>query len=224
MANSAYFPPTVTITEGRHTGEYIKSEAEWMRSRDNVVMAGGSGVVIPGQVLGYILLGTPAVAAVPGNAGNGVVSAAALGPNAKPGAYTIEFTGATTFEVVDPAGKQLGDGLKAGPYTSPEVNFTFTAGSTAMGAGDSFAVTVPDVSAAGRVAPCVAGAVDGSQVAAAISYNYVDATFGDIAAAVSARDCEVYGQRLTFDASIAGNPAAVAAALRQLAARSIIAR
>lgn len=54
MAASAYFQPTTTIVEGRHTGEYIKSEANGARSRDNAVIAAGSGIVIPGQVLGRV--------------------------------------------------------------------------------------------------------------------------------------------------------------------------
>lgn len=41
-------------TEGRHTGEYILSEAGGTRSRDNVKMASGAGVVEASTVLGKI--------------------------------------------------------------------------------------------------------------------------------------------------------------------------
>lgn len=42
------------LTEGRHTGEFILSEAEAGRGRDNVVIASGAGVIKPGTVLGKI--------------------------------------------------------------------------------------------------------------------------------------------------------------------------
>jgi hypothetical protein len=43
-----------TLTEGRHTAEYILSEAEGHRSRDNIKIASGSGIVESGAVLGKI--------------------------------------------------------------------------------------------------------------------------------------------------------------------------
>ncbi|WP_024275970.1 head decoration protein [Hyphomicrobium sp. 802] len=43
-----------TLTEGRHTAEYLLSEAEGHRSRDNIKIASGAGVVDPGTVLGKI--------------------------------------------------------------------------------------------------------------------------------------------------------------------------
>lgn len=43
-----------TLTEGRHTAEYILSEAEGHRSRDNIKIASGSGIVKSGAVLGKI--------------------------------------------------------------------------------------------------------------------------------------------------------------------------
>ncbi len=133
MANSAYFPPTVDIVEGRHTGEYIKSEANWMRSRDNVVIASGSGIVIPGQVLGKI-------------------------------------------------------------------------------------------TSSSKFVPQTEGATDGSQNPAGINYAYVDARVSDIAAAITARETEVYGLRLTWDASVSGTPANLTAAIAALQALGIIIR
>lgn len=43
-----------TFTEGRHAGEFIHSEAEAGRSRDNVIIPAGTGVVEPGTVLGKV--------------------------------------------------------------------------------------------------------------------------------------------------------------------------
>lgn len=41
-------------TEGRHTGEYILSEAGGKRSRDNAKMASGAGIVEASTILGKI--------------------------------------------------------------------------------------------------------------------------------------------------------------------------
>jgi hypothetical protein len=43
-----------TLTEGRHTAEYLLSEAHGHRSRDNIKIASGSGVVKVGAVLGQV--------------------------------------------------------------------------------------------------------------------------------------------------------------------------
>jgi len=39
------------LTEGRHAGEFIMSEANFHRSRDNIVISSGQGVLGPGTVL-----------------------------------------------------------------------------------------------------------------------------------------------------------------------------
>ena len=227
MANSAYFPPTVTITEGRHTGEYIKSEASWARSRDNVTIAAGSGIVIPGQVLGRQKTGAAAAPVAGGaNKGNGTIAGVALGAGAKVGTYTIDFTGAVGYQVINPYGQQLPAGAAGNSWgdgpAGPEISFSFAAGSTPMQASDSFAIAV----AAGseKLVPLVATATDGSQVAVAINYAYVDATLSDINAAVTARDTEVYGLRLTWDPSVSGTPGNLAAAIAELEAKGIIVR
>ncbi|PZP69065.1 MAG: head decoration protein [Delftia acidovorans] len=43
-----------TLIEGAHTGEFILSEAEHGRSRDNITIASGSGVILPGDVLAKV--------------------------------------------------------------------------------------------------------------------------------------------------------------------------
>lgn len=123
------------FTEGRHAAEFIMSEANGNRSRDNVTIAGGSG-------------------------GAGVV----------------------------PAGTVLGKLTSGGEY-----------------------IPSPDSGA------------DGSQTAIAVLLDDVDATAGDVVAAVIARDAEINGNCITYDASVsdAGKKATKAA---QLAAVGIIVR
>lgn len=43
-----------TFSEGRHPGEFLLSEANFHRSRDDVTIASGSGVLEPGTVLGKV--------------------------------------------------------------------------------------------------------------------------------------------------------------------------
>ena len=178
-------------------------------------------VVIAGTVLGQIALGAAVATAAAANAGNGTLGALALGPAAKVGTYSVSFAGPATFTVADGDGRAFGTEA-GGAFTSQELSFAFAAGSKPMAAGDVITVTVPVGS--GKLVPCTEGAVDGSQNAAAISYANVDTTQGDVAATVTARETEVYGLRLTWDPSISGNPAALAKAIAQLAARSIVLR
>lgn len=42
------------VYEGSHAGEFILSEADHGYSRDNITVASGSGVILPGDVLGKI--------------------------------------------------------------------------------------------------------------------------------------------------------------------------
>jgi len=42
------------FTEGRHDGEFIISEAAGKRSRENITIVSGAGVIAPGTVLGKI--------------------------------------------------------------------------------------------------------------------------------------------------------------------------
>lgn len=43
-----------TLTEGRHNGEGLVSEANFHRSRDAVVIKSGAGKIAPGTILGKI--------------------------------------------------------------------------------------------------------------------------------------------------------------------------
>jgi hypothetical protein len=73
------------LNEGRHPGEFLMSEANRQRSRDNITIASGSGVIAPGTVLGKFTSGAnagkyspaPNAAADP-NVGNQTAVAVAL--------------------------------------------------------------------------------------------------------------------------------------------------
>lgn len=42
------------LVEGRHPGEFIMTEANGQRSRENITVASGAGIIAPGTVLGKI--------------------------------------------------------------------------------------------------------------------------------------------------------------------------
>jgi hypothetical protein len=73
------------LLEGRHPGEFLLSEANGQRSREEITIASGSGIIAPGAVLGVYASGAhagkyslaPAVAADP-DVGNQVAVAVAL--------------------------------------------------------------------------------------------------------------------------------------------------
>ena len=48
------------LIEGRHPGEFLMSEANGQRSRENITIASGSGIIAPGTVLGLITSGPDA--------------------------------------------------------------------------------------------------------------------------------------------------------------------
>lgn len=214
------FPTLPVFTEGRHTAEFLKSEANGYRSRGNIVIAAGAGILKAGTILGLIAAGAITSAANAGNTGNGTMSAAVGGANVQPGAYAVEFTSATAFRVVDPDGNEVGLG-KVGTAFAGEVAFTITAGGTAFVNGDGFTITV--ASGSQKYTPVKPAATDGSAVAAAVLYHRVDATLIDVDAAAIQRDAEVYGSRLTYDATVTA-PTQVAAIGAQLAKAGIIIR
>jgi hypothetical protein len=127
---------------------------------DSVTITGGADLV-RGSLLGETTVAAPANAVAGTNTGNGTISAISLGAKAKVGVYTIRFTGATTYTVVNPNGVELAPGVAGGAYTDPELNFTFTAGGTAMVAGDTFTIT--PTAGSGSYKLSTTTATDGSQ-------------------------------------------------------------
>lgn len=169
---------------------------------DNATITGGAALK-RGTVLGQITIGaagTPTAAG--GNTGNGTISAVALGTKAKTGTYTIVFTGATTYNVLNPNGVELAPGTAAGAYggsgLDPEITFTFTAGGTAMVAGDK--ITIAVAAGSGKYNAAVATATDGSQTPVAILADDADATGGDVNAGIYLQ-AEVNGNALIYDNS-----------------------
>lgn len=137
-----------------------------------------------GAVLGQITIGAVTSAVKGGgNTGNGTNTLLTAGIKAKVGVYTLRFTGATAFTLVNPLGIPLPAAAALGAYANPEINFTVTAGGTPFIAGDGFDITV--AAGSGKAKLAVATAVDGSAVPVGILVDDTDATAGD-------QNCGIY--------------------------------
>jgi hypothetical protein len=99
---------------------------------------------VAGQVLGKVL-GTvnPTSAAATGNTGNGTMSAVTAVAPAIGGTYQVIYISATKFEVYDPNGDLVGEGVNGTPFNAGGLGFTMTAGGTAFAAGDAYTISVP---------------------------------------------------------------------------------
>lgn len=98
--------------------------------------------------------------------------------------------------------------IRDGGFIQSEANYARArdmvtiAGGTG-GAGHLYAGTVlGKLTSGGKYVPSPASGADGSQTAIAILWGEVDATEGDVVAAIVSRDCEVRAADLRFDSSV----------------------
>ena len=188
-------------TEGVHTGEFLLSEANGSRSRANIVVAAGAGIVLAGTLLAAI---TAANAMVPtadgGNTGNGTIGSIAITSDAVSGNYLLTITEAAaaggTFDVTGPGGAVIGSGEVGEAFEMAGLGFTLAAGSTDFAEGDSFTLAV--TANLGEYVPYDDdGTDDGRRAASGILYASVDATETDALAVAITRDAEVVERLLT---------------------------
>lgn len=195
-----------TKTEGRHTAEFLLSEANGNRSRENITIKSGAGKLVAGAILGMIAVGAATSAAkAGGNTGTGTLTLDATTPvlaGAKSGVYSVRCIAAATnggtFRVEDPDGNVIGDVAVGGTF-SDDIKFAIADGGTDFVVGDGFDITVA-VGSKKYVAHAPA-ALDGSQIAAGVLYAAVDATSADAPAVGIVRDAEVKKDEITYHAS-----------------------
>lgn len=157
-----------TLTEGTRAGEFLMGEMEGIGapSRETITVLSGQNLTA-GAVVGRVKYGVGRVS-VPtvSGTGNGTVSAVSAGPDVLEGNYVLACTATAThggtFSITNPAGKTLpsvvmtpGAGGST-TYTSREINFTITDGSTDFALADSFTFVVS------TTAPTVVGTGNGT--------------------------------------------------------------
>lgn len=213
------------LVEVRHNGGFLVSEANGHRSRDHGILSGAVKIEA-GTVLGRKVGGTATVSPKAGNTGNGTFTLDATTPvvgGAMPGTYAVRCTVAAanggTFRVLSPAGAVLGD-VAVGATFNDQIKFVIADGATDFVVGDEFDVLVSALSH--TYVPLSLTATDGTQVAAAIAFNNVDATSADQPDTIVTRDCEVNGSELIWPG--AANAAQIATGTAQLAALGIVSR
>jgi len=222
-----------TLTEGRHAGGFIVSEAENGRSRSVLILKQGNAVQA-GQVLGLLAGTAPdevSTQVTPGasNVGVGTLTMAtpATGVGVKAGTYLAtciaEAANGGTFQVTGPDGEVIGNATVGVAFTGV-VKFTIADAGEDFNIGDTFAIAVTITSDAlsGDCAAFDQDASDGSQIARCVAYDSYDARAGDIPIVVLGRSCQVAGVDLVWPGDIESGE--LAAGIQQLAEVGIIVR
>lgn len=188
-------------TEGVYPGEFLLSEANGTRSREEVVIAAGSGTLKAGTLIALITAAnalTPTAAA--GNTGNGTVGSVAVTSAAISGPYILTISEASAnggkFELVDPTGALLGEGTVGQAFTGGGLTFTLSDGSTDFAKGDGFTLTVK-ANLGEYTAYDDDGTDDGRRAASGILFASVDASVNDVRAVGVMRDAEVIERLLS---------------------------
>lgn len=189
------------LTQGARTAEFLLSEANGQRSREQITVNATAGKLAAGTLLAKITAANAAIAtAGGGNTGNGTMGSIVVGNEAITGTYVLNITEAAAnggeFSVVDPNGAVIGTGTVGVAFSAGGLAFTLADGSTDFIVGDTFSLAV-NAGIGEWVAYDDDGTNDGRRAATGILYAAVDATEADAQAVVIVRDAEVVGAKLT---------------------------
>ena len=211
------------LTEGKHPGEFIASEANGSLSRETVTILSGENVVA-GEVLGKVTKGAASAAAAAGNTGDGAMGAITVAAGAKAGDYVLTViepgTNVGDFIVEDPDGINVGAGDVASAFSGGGLSFTLADGDADFVAGDSIVITV--AAGSGKYAAYDQDATDGREVAAGIAYGNYDASAADLSGVAVVRDAEVNAGELTWPSDITADEKT--AAIADLAVNYVLVR
>lgn len=222
---------TQTFTEGRHAAEFLLSEANFHRSRDNLLLA-ASQTIIAGTILAAAVIAagvTSSAAAQADNAANtGTITLDATTPvldGAQNGTYRIvclePATDAGTFEVFDPEGRPIGKAT-VGVAFANQIKFVIADDATDFKAGEGFSVKVGVEPSDLKYSAMANTGPAGAKLAVAL-YNVVTgASETTTQTAGITRDAEVAGPRLEWPSGISA--AVKAETIAALAAQGIIVR
>lgn len=215
----------MTLTFPKILHDWLKHELDPHLFRKAGTIKSGSGTIASGAVLGKIKTGAATSAAkAGGNTGTGTLTVDATTPvlaGGVPGIYTVRLIAAATdggtFRVEDPNGYVIGE-VAVGATFAEQIKFATADGGTDFVVGDGFDITVAVGSE--KFVPVDFDANDGSQVAAAISIDAVDATDADVEGALLTGQAKIVTSQLTWPAGASAPEKA--AAIAQLAALNIV--
>jgi len=206
------------IIEKNRTGDFILSLANGTQSLENALLAEGENLQA-GTVLGMVL---DVEAAKASGAGDGAISGVNVGPDVEEGAYVLTVTATAanggTFSVRTPSGNYLPALTVGTPYVSTHISLTISDGGTDWGSGAVVNVVV----APGNFTQLAPAGTDGSQNAAGVLYDNVNATDDNTPCVVVARMAEAKADGLVWPEGITTD--AQAAAIAALNVRGIFLR
>ncbi len=187
-------------TEGQHPAEFLVSEANRTRSRESITVLSGQNLN-SGHVIGKATkAGTTTVTADGSNTGDGTMGTVTVAADSKVGTYRLTIiepaTNAGAFMVQDPDGVDVGQGDVAAAFTGGGLTFTLADGATDFAAGDAFTIEVD--AGTGKVVEHDPAGTNGSEVAAGVLLEAVDASAADKAGVIVVRDAEVNKAELVF--------------------------
>lgn len=118
----------------------------------------------------------------------------------------------------------LTETLHAGEFIVSEANGTRSREKITLLSGESVAAgaVLGKVTASGKYIPRIAAAVDGSEVAAAVAWDAIDASAADVDGVVVFRDAEINGAEIGWEAAISAPNLALG--ITELAAVGIVVR
>jgi len=216
--------PNLTLTPGAGgTTTYRSREINFSITDGSTDFVANDAFTIVVDTTAPLVIGT----------GNGTVSGLSLGPDAKPGNYRVENIEAITnggrFKIVGPDGDEVAVGsIVAGAggtlvlANQRQLNITITDAATDFAVGDAFNVAVFRELSGGKVVAWDPTTFDGRDDVAGLLYDNVDASAGDVAGVLIARDATVIKGSLEWAAAITA--AQKESAYLDLAARGILAR
>ncbi len=212
-----------TLTSTGNPGAFLVSEANGLRSRSVITVLSGEELEA-GHVVGAVTLGAGTSAADAGNTGNGTMGAITVGATAQVGDYVLTVLEAASdaglFQVVAPDNSVVGLGTVAVAFSGGGLSFTLADGATDFAVGDFFVLSV--AAGSGKYVEWNVSSTDGSQNAAGVLFEAVDASSADAPGVLIDRDAEINADEITyFTGASAGNKAT---ALASLAALGIKAR
>ncbi len=212
----------LTATYPRLSSEWLKHELDPQFGRAAITLLAASGNLVTGTVLAKITKGAATSAAkAGGNTGGGSLTLDVTTPvlaGSNPGVYTVRCAAVIAnggmFEVRDPNGVQLGVYNIGGAAFANQIKFAMADSGTDFALGDGFDITI--AAGSGKWKKHIAGAVNGTEVAAGILLDATDASgAADVKAVAVIADARVTAEFLTWDTSVDDAPKK-AAALAQL--------
>lgn len=203
----------VVFTEGRHAAEFLLSEDNGNRSRENAMIANSVDVIAGAVLIRTATTNAPAVGTpVFAGTGNGAMTLAspAYGVGARQGTYRVQLIDEAAnlgdFEVIRPDGTIDGIATVGVAYVG-QIKFTIADGATDFTSPAVFAVpvTIAGSTFAGTFTPLLAGVTVNEADTVALALYPKTAAETDRGMAVIARAATVNGNCLGWPASQAAS-------------------